>query len=85
MDNHEKVMLLTYPLISKAYDLAMREVDDPMSVFGTFMGYMAKEFVRYGYNQEDWKEFLYLLSESSCFPSDPKPEKKTKPTLKLVK
>ena len=85
MDDHDKLILLTYPLVSKAYDLAMREVEDPMVVFGAFMGYMAKEFIKYGYKHEDWKEFLYLISESEAFPREPEPSKSSKPKLKLVK
>lgn len=86
INDHEKVILLTYPFIAKAFDVAMREVEDPMIVFGTFMGYLAKEFERYNYNENDWKDFLKELSEAGWPINKPTPEPEPiKPKLTLVK
>lgn len=84
IDDHEKVILLTYPFIAKAFNVAMNEVNDPMIVFGTFMGYLAKEFERYNYSEQDWKEFLEHIGEAGWPDNKPAPEP-TKPKLTLVK
>lgn len=85
VENHERVVLLTHPLFSECFNVAMKEVKDPMMVFGIFMGFIAKEFGRYNYSEEDWKEFLNEISKAGWPTKNENQTIKQKPKLTIVK
>lgn len=82
MDGNEKDYLIEeiYPILIGVMNEALIKGHTPMEVFGLLLGFTANEFRRYGYKQEDWAEFLEVMSECEW----PDPEK-PKPKLTLVK
>ena len=82
MDGNEKDYLIeeVYPILMGVMNESIKKGHTPMEVFGLLLGFIANEFRRYGYSQEEWVEFLVMMSE--CKWPETKP---TRPTLTLVK